>query len=163
MIRSILPLLSLFAFSSTAMAKDTRGRFAGGFNQQFGHVSALSVRYAIPTNSPAVNIHLEGAFGLETQSGEDTEEANRVFSGGRLLYGIIAEDNLNLFVAGGMGALSNNDSSTLRIQPAMGADFFFFGLENLGFTVEWGLNLDVTGQTGIATTAAAGAGVHYWF
>jgi hypothetical protein len=62
-----------------------------------------------------------------------------------------------------MGALSDDDGTTLRIQPAMGADFFLFGLENLGFTVEWGLNLDLTGQSGIATTAAVGAGVHYWF
>ena len=44
----------------------------------------------------------------------------------------------------------------------MGADFFLFGLDNLGFTVEWGLNLD-TGGTGLGTAAAVGAGVHYWF
>jgi hypothetical protein len=159
MIRSALAVLPLLAVSSPALAKDLRGRFGGGFNQQFGAVSALSLRYAFPTNAPAVNIQLEGAFGLETQA----ESGGRVFSGGRLLYGMIAEDNMNLFVAGGVGALIADQTSTIRLQPTMGADFFFFGLENLGFTVEWGLNLDLAGQTGIATTAAAGAGVHYWF
>jgi hypothetical protein len=159
MTRLIFLLIPLLGFSSAAQAKDLRGRFAGGFNQQFGHVSALSVRYALPTNSPAVNVHLEGVFGLDTQS----DEAGGVFSGGRLLYGVIAEDNMNLFLAGGVGALSADDGTTVRLQPAMGADFFMFGLENLGFTVEWGLNLDLTGQAGIATTAAVGAGVHYWF
>ena len=153
----LFPLVLLF--STPAAAKDLRGRFGGGFNQQFGHVSALSVRYAFPTNSPAINVHLEGAFGLETQKEAD----NRLFTGGRLLWGMIAEDNMNLYLAGGAGALSQNDESTFRLQPAMIADFFFFGLENLGFTVEWGLNLDLAGETGIATAATAAAGAHYWF
>ena len=33
----------------------------------------------------------------------------------------------------------------------MGADFFLFGLDNLGFTVEWGLNLDTGGSPGLET------------
>jgi hypothetical protein len=45
----------------------------------------------------------------------------------------------------------------------MGADFFLFGLENLGFTIEWGLNIDVGPTSGVSTTAAAAAGAHYWF
>ena len=82
---------------------------------------------------------------------------------GRLLYGFVAEDNMTLFAAGGIGIPDRVEANTVRIQPAMGADFFLFGLDNLGFTVEWGLNLDTGGSLGLETAAAMGAGVHYWF
>ena len=140
----------------SADAKDLRGRFGMGFNNQFGHVSALSVRYALPTPDPVINVQVEGNFGLDTQT-------DAVFSGGRLLYGVIAEDNMSVFAGGGIGVLSDGGESSLRLAPTMGADFFLFGLDNLGFTVEWGLNLDVSGNSGAATTAAMGAGAHYWF
>ena len=140
----------------SANAKDLRSRFGAGFNNQFGHVSALSVRYALPTPSPVINVQVEGNFGLDTQT-------DAVFSGGRLLYGVIAEDNMSIFAGGGVGVLSSAGESSLRLAPAMGADFFLFGLDNLGFTVEWGLNLDVSGESGAATTAAMAAGAHYWF
>jgi len=159
MIRRLALLSPLLTLSLPSVAKDLRSRYALGFNSQFGHLAAISARYALPTNSPVVNLQVEGNFGLSTQTGED----GRVFSGGRLLYGVIAEDNMNLFLAGGAGALMEDGASTLRLQPAMGADFFFFGLENLGFTMEWGLNLDLANGAGISTTAALGAGAHYWF
>lgn len=166
----LLLLASLICFGTNAQAKDLRGRFGAGFNQQFGHVSALSVRYAIPTQSHAVNIQLEGNFGLDTatdavfdpESGKMVE-GRSVFSGARMLYGFVAEDNMTLFGAGGAGILTSSDSTTVRIQPSMGADFFLFGLDNLGFTIEWGLNIDTGGNPGVSTTAAASAGVHYWF
>ncbi len=161
MIRLLTLLAGLFCISSTAEAKDLRGRFGAGFNQQFGHVSAFSVRYALPTTSHAVNIQLEGNFGLDTAT--ESEGGRSVFSGGRLLYGFVAEDNMTLFAAGGVGILTESDANTVRFQPAMGADFFLFGLDNLGFTVEWGLNLDTGGSPGLESAAAMGAGVHYWF
>ncbi len=163
----VTPLLCL---SHDAAAKDLRGRIGAGFNQQFGHVSALSVRYAIPTKSHAINVHIEANFGLDTASEPTPDPDNNdfvsnrsVFSGGRVLYGVVAEDNMNLFVGGGVGMLTNSDSNTIRLQPSMGADFFLFGLDNLGFTVEWGLNIDTGGSPGVETAAAVGAGVHYWF
>jgi hypothetical protein len=169
--KPLLFLITALLFCSPgAIAKDLRGRVGAGFNQQFGHVSALSVRYAIPTRSPAINVHLEANFGLDTSTTErfDPEQGQmvsgrNVFSGGRLLYGVVAEDNMNLFIGGGVGLLTDGDSNTVRFQPSMGADFFLFGLDNLGFTVEWGLNLDTGGTPGLETAAAVGAGVHYWF
>jgi hypothetical protein len=159
MLRRLAISSPLLLLALPASAKDLRGRFGVGFNNQFGHVAALSARYAIPTKSPAANVQLEGSFGLETSPLED----GRVFSGGRVLLGVIAEDNLNLFFAGGAGALMESGAGTIRLQPAMGVDFFFFGLENLGMTLEWGLNLDLANGASASTTAAVGAGAHYWF
>jgi len=156
------PLLALsaLALGSASHAKDLRSRTGVGFNQQFGHVSALSVRYGLPTPSPVMNIQVEGVFGLDTAA---TETGGDVVYGARVLYGFLAEDNLNLFAGGGLGGVNRAAENTLRLQPTMGADFFLFGLENLGFTVEWGLNLDIGPSSGVSTTAASAAGVHYWF
>ena len=159
MYRMLLLITALFV-ATPAHAKDLRGRSGVGFNQQFGHVSALSVRYGLPTPSPVINVQVEGAFGLETAASED---GGNVFAGARVLYGFLAEDNMNLFAGGGLGIVTRPNGNTVRTQPTMGADFFLFGLENLGFTIEWGLNLDVGPTSGVSTTAAAAAGAHYWF
>jgi hypothetical protein len=152
-------LLALLA-SSPAHAKDLRGRFAAGFNQQFGdaEISAISGRYALPTKSHAMNVQLEANFGFDTVN---ADTGGKVFTGARLIYGVVAEDNMNLFLAGGAGVLTAAEDSTVRLQPAMGADIFFFGLENLALTIEWGLNLDMGDKPRTSTTAAVGA--HYWF
>ncbi len=157
--RLLIPLAALF-FTPAVQAKDLRGRTGIGFNEQFGHVSALSVRYGLPTPSPVMNIQLEGMFGLDTSS---EDEGGNVVYGARALYGFLAEDNLNLFAGAGLGGVNTAAENTLRLQPAMGTDFFLFGLENLGFTIEWGLNLDIGPNSGVSTTAAAAAGAHYWF
>ena len=159
MLRRLALTSPLLLLTLPAAAKDLRGRYAVGFNNQFGHISAISGRYAFPTKSPVVNIQVEGSFGLATSPLED----GQVFTGGRVLYGTIAEDNMNVFVAGGVGAMMTSGESTVRLQPAMGVDFFLFGLENLGLTLEWGLNLDLADGASASTTAAMAAGAHYWF
>ena len=156
----LLLLITAIFIAAPAHAKDLRGRSGIGFNQQFGHVSALSVRYGLPTPSPVINVQIEGAFGLDTAA---NEEGGNVFAGARVLYGFLAEDNMNLFAGGGLGIVTEQNQNTIRTQPTMGADFFLFGLENLGFTIEWGLNLDIGPTSGVSTTAAAAAGAHYWF
>jgi hypothetical protein len=159
MLRRLAFSCPLLLLALPASAKDLRGRYAVGFNDQFGHVSAISGRYTFPTTSAVVNVQVEGNFGLATSPEED----GKVFTGGRVLYGTIAEDNMNLFIAGGVGALMERGGSTVRLQPGMGADFFLCGLENLGLTIEWGLNLDLADGAQVSTTAAMAAGAHYWF
>ncbi|MEC8194512.1 MAG: hypothetical protein VX944_06250 [Myxococcota bacterium] len=156
------PLIALAALLTApiAQAKDLRERTGVGFNAQFGHLASLSVRYGLPTPSPVMNIQVEGLFGLDTAA---SEEGGNVAYGARVLYGFLAEDNMNLFAGGGLGGVNTAGENTVRLQPAMGADFFLFGLENLGFTVEWGINMDIGKSSGVSTTAAAAAGAHYWF
>ena len=160
MTRLCLLLFASLIPSTAVQAKDLRGRYGVGFNQQFGHVSALSARYALPTSSHVMNVHLEGNFGLDTG---EKDAGGDVFYGARVLYGVLAEDNMNLFVAGGAGGLTNGDTNTVRIQPSIGTDFFLFGLDNLGFTIESGMNLDLGQHSRVRTTASMAAGAHYWF
>jgi hypothetical protein len=139
-----------------ALAKDLRGRVGVGFHSQLGQMSALSARYALPMPKPTQNVQVELDVGLDVST-----EATNYMGGGRVLYGFLAEDNLTLY--GAAGAAWIGGENNLRVQPALGAEFFLFGLENLGFSAEWGLNLDMGENSGVRTVGAAAAGVHYWF
>ena len=154
-----LAAVALVAAPSTALAKDLRGRFGAGFNTSFGQVNALSMRWGVPTPDPAINVQTELDLGFASY--QDTDSA--LFMGGRVLYGIVAEDNMNLYVGGGAGYIGYAGEGLVRIQPAASVDFFLFGLENLAFNANWGLNLDAGRATGMSTTASLGAGMHYFF
>jgi hypothetical protein len=152
-------LLALLLVLTPAHAKDLRSRFGVGFNQQFGTVSSLSARIGLPAAKPITNIQLEADIGL------DLSAANTgFFAGGRLLYGVVAEDNLNLYLAAGAGYASDATGGVVRLEPAAGAEFFFFGLENLGFSVEWGVHADLGSTWSVKTIGTApSVGVHYYF
>ena len=153
-------LLAALLLAPTAEANDLRGRFGLGFHAGLGSVSAISVRYALPTKSPAINVQLEVDGGFAAGDSVDTE----LVAGGRLLYGLVAEDNLSLYGAAGAHYVAMGPIDFVRVQPALGAQFFMFGLENLGFGVEWGLNIDLGESTGVRTVSGAPAvTAHYWF
>ncbi|RME26162.1 MAG: hypothetical protein D6798_07200 [Deltaproteobacteria bacterium] len=161
----VLPIAALgiaVLLPSPARAKDLRKRFAAGANLQLGELPALSVRYGLPTANPAVNVQVELLAGFRSTADPAPGEAgSRILAMGRVLYGMVAEDNMNLFVGAGAGARSADSTVTTRIEPVLGADFFPFGLENLGFTAECGVFIDIGDQAGAGATV--GAGLHYWF
>lgn len=163
-----LPLLFLVAAfllavpARSAEAKDLRKRPGVGFNNQNGSYSALSFRYGIPTPDPVINVLAEITFGFAASSADDSEDG--LYAGGRMLYGVVAEDNLNLYAAGGAGLLLTEGETLVRLTPGLSAEFFLFGVENLGFSAEWGVAVDLGAPTGIATFGAVpGVGVHYYF
>ena len=140
--------------SSVAEAKDMGGRLGVGFDNEVGTVSALSVRYGLPTGHPAINVVLEGLYGTTPQGAAD-------FVGGRAQYGVVAEDNMNLYVGGGLGGSTSTSSTRLTVD--MAAEWSFFGLENLGFLASWGVGLDLGSSGGLSTRTSPGFGVHYYF
>jgi hypothetical protein len=144
---------------ATAGAKDLRGRFGAGFHAGLGSVPAISVRYALPTGDPKVSIVVE-ADGGASIGGATTD----VLAGGRVLYGLVAEDNMNLYAGVGGFFVVQGGGPAARIQPALGAHFFLFGLENLGLSAEWGVNVDFGVPAALATVGGAPAvAVHYYF
>jgi hypothetical protein len=163
-LRRVLPAglvaAALLGISTPASAKDLGGRFGVGFNSSLGEGSALSARFGVPTGDSPVNVIIEGIGGFDTLEGESTE----ITAGGRLLVSTVVEDNMNLYVGGGAGYVFGPTGETVRLQPLAAIDFFFFGLDNLGFTTAFGLNIDVGGNSsGVGTTSTAQAGVTYWF
>lgn len=170
----MIPAL-LFLLVPDSAAKDLNGRIGLGFSQQFSGsetMTALSVRWGLPTGKPTTNIALELDGGAAYGSGL------AFFGGGRLLFGVVAEDNMNLNLGLGGGYLQRNvvavddtgasvvsPYGTVRLQGTLGAEFFLFGLENLGFTAEFGVNVDLVGDEVEATTVggAPAVGMHYYF
>jgi len=144
---------------ASAAAKDLGGRFGVGFNTSFAGEPAIALRYVVPNDGP-VNILLEGLGGFGVTDGGLT----RATAGGRLLVSTVVEDNMNLYLGAGAGYVTEDGLSSVRLQPTAAIDFFFFGLDNLGFTTAFGLDMDVGGtQSGFTTAATAQAGVTYWF
>lgn len=156
----MLLVLAAGLLAPPVQAADHRGRFGFGFHAGLGSIPAISARYALPTSSPSINAQIELDGGVDTGTGEGLS----LVAGGRFLYGVVAEDNLSLYVAGGAAYVAAPDTYSIRIQPALGAEFFFFGLENLGFGLEWGFNIDVGESFRLQTFGGAPAAtVHYWF
>ncbi len=163
-----LALSTALLAPGSVQAKDLRNRVGVGFNNQFGGVPSLSARYGLPMPDQVINTQVELLFGMDLDGDDSTTDS--ISAGARLLYGLVAEDNMNLFAAAGLGwvSYSNPSSSSsvsaLRVQPGLSAEFFFFGLENLGFSADWGLNIDLGSPTGMASfTSVPGMGLHYYF
>jgi hypothetical protein len=161
----LLAPAAVLALTSTvptmAHAKDLSGKFGIGFNNQLGGGPALAVRYGIPTGDDSpLNLVVEGHTGFSAYEGT----AQAFVAGGRLMFSTVVEDNMNFYVGAGAGYVMQDGQQVVRFQPLASVDFFLFGLDNLGFTTAFGLDLDVGGDApGIATTTAALAGVTYWF
>ena len=155
-------LLHLLAHD--AHARDLHGRVGIGFEDQLAAGAgsgAVSARYWLPTSGAS-----DGArtphVGVELDLGLDVREGGAGASvGARALYAFLLEDNLNLYVGGGLAWLGA--TSAVRVQPAVGAEFFLFGLENLGITTEWAMNLDLGEDVSLTTPGNAVAGVRYYF
>ena len=154
----VLLIASLLA--SDADAKDLRKRIGVGLDNQFGHVSSVSVKAGVPTPDPAINVQVQGTMGFAVLDGA----ADDWWVGGRVLYGVVAEDNMNLYAAAGAGWRVAGQDKSLRLYPAVGSEFFLFGLENLGLSAEIGVGIDLgTGSDIYSVGSAAGMGVHYYF
>lgn len=156
----MLALLALLS-SPEAQAKDLRGQFAIGFENQLSGLPALSAKYAFPTGQSQLNAQLQVVAGWDVEPNAD----NRTFFGARGLYGVVAEDNMSLLVGAGLGYAQTGESASFRVEPLMSAEFFLFGLENLGLTLQWGLQLDLSsaGTSFRSMGSGAAIGAHYWF
>ena len=162
-------LLSLCLIPSLSQAKDLRSRVGVGVTQQTSDIPTLSIKYGLPTAEKSVNIQLEAVGGAEMLPGDQISAV----AGLRVLYGVVAEDNMNLYAgAGVLSVLMNADDSPqftgVRIQPVFGAEFFPYGLENLGLSLEGGVSVDI-GEDGAGFSTRpgshplAGFGFHYYF
>ena len=162
-VASLLALALLLGGAGQADAKDLRKRVGIGFNNNFSTLTSVSLKLGLPTNKDTVNLQVQALVGFSIFARSD----DLFFAGGRVLLPILAEDNLNLYGALGGGYVrSHAGTDGARIQAVLGVEFFLFGLENLGLSAEFGLNLDLIGrQVDIETTSgtAASVGVHYYF
>jgi hypothetical protein len=133
-VRNILiAAVSILLVTSQASAKDLSHRLGVGYKNQFGiDMPAIAVQYY-----PGPDLGFSASLGV------DTEKDNSKFGVNAKLYRIIfEEDNLNFYLGAGAGMLSKEtlgkNENGFELMAFAGAEFFFTGLENLGFSFEAG-------------------------
>lgn len=132
-----LVLISL-SLPNKALAKDLASRLGVGYSNQFG------VEGGLP--SIAVRYYPNPELGLSTSLGVDTQKDNAKFGFLAKLFRVIfMEDNMNFYMGGGAGLVSQerggeNDSG-FELSGFIGGEYFFPGLESLGFIFEAGVGV----------------------
>lgn len=120
-----------------AHAKDMTSRLGVGFKDQSASgVASLAAQYwAAPD------------LGFSAQVGVDTQATQSRFNSSAKIYKVIfPEDHLNFYMGAGAGILSvestsggvSSNQSGFELMAFVGTEFFFSGLENLGFSIEVG-------------------------
>lgn len=152
-------MLSLLALITFAEAKDLNGRLGVGAQQALGGLSTLSVRYGFPTGNPTLNIGLGVEAGLDATVGATPD----YYGGARLYFGVVAEDNMNLYLGAAAGYGTRSGSAAIRLSPSLHAEFFLFGLDNLGLMAGMGINVHIGSSTQLSTWGSPSVGFHYYF
>ncbi len=140
--RRLLLLFVITVFSTPLFAKELGNRLGVGYSDQFSQsMPSIALRYW-----PDPKLGLGAALGV------DTEEDNSKFGFMVKLYKIIfTEDNLNFYMGTGAGIISletpnaagtsSSSDSGFELVGFCGGEFFFTGLENLGFSFETGVGV----------------------
>lgn len=137
--------LSLMALltAQKVHAKELTHRLGVGYKDQFSlQIPSVAIQYY-----PNSDLFVSAAVGIDTQ-----DQNSRFGLMGRLNRVVFKEDNMNFYLGGGLGLYNSEigtvSSSGVEIQGVMGAEFFFAGLESLGFSFEAGVAVS-SGSSGV--------------
>jgi hypothetical protein len=167
----LLTIMSMLA-ASNAMAKNLAERVGAGFDSQIGltqRLDAASARYWIDRD-----MGVQGDFAFMNLAPKNGSSQTAFGIGGKFLYNVIEETNMNLYAGGGIYVFNQpvptNTGTDIKTGFSLGAlsgiEFFFQGLPNLGFNVELDVGLkylDGYGTTFGISADSINAGVHYYF
>jgi hypothetical protein len=127
-------------------AKELQNRMGVGFRNAYG----IDVPSIAATYYPNSQFAVLGAVGIDTQK----DQAKSAFSGGlrRILF---RESQMNFFTGGYLSMLSNETTtgtdSGFELSAVVGGEFFFTGLDSLGFNFETGAGVTNLGRTRFRT------------
>lgn len=133
--------VSLF-LTEVSVAKDLSSRLGIGYSDQFSEsLPGIAVRYW-----PEAKLGFGAALGVDTE-----ENASRFGLMARIYRMIFTEQNMNFYMGTGAGILSveklnstsneYDNESGFELAGFFGGEFFFQGLENLGFAFEAGVSV----------------------
>ncbi len=123
-------------FYSQAYGVDLANRLGVGYTNQLStDLPSITARY-----------YPNSKTGMSMAVGVNTQQSNSRFGLLAKLYRIVfTEDNMNFYVGGGAGLLSTEvagqNNSGFELMGFLGGEFFFSGLESLGFTFEAGVGI----------------------
>jgi hypothetical protein len=144
-----------------AQAKDLTHRLGVGFKNN----TSMSVPSIAAVYYSSKDMAWTASAGFDTQKNNSSMQ---VSAGVRQM--IYFENNLNFYAGAQAGiinyeTLATGKSTGFELLAVGGAEFFFTGLENLGFTVEAGVGLSTAHETRLRSTAddPLRAGVIFYF
>lgn len=131
----MIALMSILS-SKEASAKELGNRLGVGFRNA----------YSFDLPSLAVHYYPNSDFGFVGALGIDTEDQNSKFAlSGGVRKIIFKEENLNFFMGGVLSMVTNeiagSKDSGFELSALVGSEFFFAGLDNLGFNLESGVGI----------------------
>lgn len=140
---TILMACAAVLAGNQAEAKDLTSRLGVGYADQFGmsrELPSISLRY-----------YPQADIGVSAQLGIDTEKNNSRFGFLAKVFRIVfMEENMNFYVGGAGGLLSEEaagrNESGFLLNGYFGTEFFFTGLESLGFSFEAGVGVTSLGS-----------------
>ncbi len=133
-----LIVLTALIFGAGAHAKDLTSRLGLGYANQFGLEEDLP--------SMALRYYPNSDYGLMGALGVDTKKNNSRFGVlAKIIKIVFKEDNLNFYTGASAGLISrevnSKTDSGFDLAGLLGVEFFFSGLENLGFNFETGVGV----------------------
>jgi hypothetical protein len=153
-------LTGLLLTPSMASAKQLANRLGIGYMV----TSDLNLPSAAAVYYPSPNWGVVGAMGIDTSSNNSAFDA---MGGVRKI--VFTEDNMNFFMGGNLGLLSQTTNSTsasgFELQALVGGEFFLPGLENLGFNFDTGIAVSNVNNTRFRTLGDSfvNGGVIFYF
>lgn len=105
-------------------------------------------------------VAVAAVFGASTSSPVSTVAALKLFA--NLFY----ETNLNFYAMAAGGLVSANSTTGFEILGGFGTEFFFPGLESVGFSFEVGASAsNISGSFALRTVGSSilDAGIHFYF
>lgn len=154
-------LIALLFVSGWAEAKDMTNRLGIGYRDQFStSMPGVAAQYY-----PGADLGVSGVLAVDTQ-----KDNSRFGMMAKLHRIVFHEDNLHFYMGAGAGILSvetsGSNQSGFELAAFCGAEYFFSGLENLGFSVETGV--DVTSLSSSVRFRTVGdsplrAGITFYF
>lgn len=129
-------LLLNVTMASSASAKELVNRLGIGVKHDTSiDLPSLSVIY-----HPTSDIGITGGLGIDTQ-----KDASRFSFNGGVRRIVFKEDNMNFFMGGELGLINREvlgeKQSGFYLSGLFGGEFFFAGLENLGFSFQGGVGV----------------------
>jgi hypothetical protein len=146
--RIFLLMVAVMAIGPVVYAKDLTHRLGLGFKNN----TSVSIPSLAGVYFYSKELAFTASLGLDTQKNASTFQAS-----GGARYILFFENNMNAYVSGQFGLINAEDAtgkaSGVEMLGTGGVEFFFTGLENLGFTIEAGLGLSTVRNTRMRTVA----------
>lgn len=133
MLKSLALFVFVFAMTGVAQAKDLTNRLGVGVKSH----STLDLPELAIVYNPSSELQITGGLGIDTQKDESKFAAT---AGVRRI--VFKEEHMNFYMGGTLGLVNwetaSKKQSGFELDAVFGGEFFFTGLDSLGFTFEGG-------------------------